>query len=528
MTAKAEQAQWYMGKGPIMEQFSKDRDGAMVIASSRVNRPPGYLVKALTDLEIQAKAKLMDLNIKIISDAVERELAQQQLNYNLEYKNATIAWEIEKAGLYDILQRELSDAKKARKDQDFVLAQLAVEVGLRQVALINAKNILENEKEAIQKEIEETKGLTNDKEIELAEEKLSTAQRKLDIIPYLQALVLAQGEVLAAEELNIPLTEELIDIKMGQIPLKEEISDIKSLLISAKDALTDPLLSVADKKKALADAQLEYANRITDKIGPTANLVTALETINAALSVYINKRGELVDPYLERATKLSDLIEPKTEYAQALADTLPYIQELAEKRQELIAPSIAKATALRALIEPMIERAEADLAYSETVKETIDIEKQIKEISFLIEQMNKTQIDAELAVLSKRLESGDYEKALVEADVILRKLEAQDALALTQQGTINTAEYSKLKQDGQTKVIEKEMEASTVGVDTKYQVAHIRMETSLSSTETNTGAQAGTSGSIETIGRLQADTRKETAKINASAQITSKLIHQIS
>lgn len=528
MTAKAEQDQWFLGKGPIMEQFSRERDGAIIVAASMVDRPPGHLVKALTDLEIQAKAKLMDLNLKIVSEAIDRELAQTGLDYDLEYKNATIAWEVEKAGLYDLLQRELADAQKARKDQDLVLANLAVEVGLRQVALINAKNLLENEKEALRKQIEETQGLTNDKEIELAQEKLATAQRKLDIIPHLEALIVAQTAVLTAEEANIPLTEDLINIRLAQIPLKEEIADIKSLLISAKDTLTSPILTVAEKKKALADAQLEYATRFADKVGPTASLVTALDTVNTALSLYITKRGELIDPYLERATKLSDLIDPKTDYAQALADTLPYIQALAVKKQELIAPSIAKAAALRTLIAPMIERAEMDMAYSESIKETVEIEKQIRELRLLIEQMGMTQVNADLEVMAKRLESGDYEKALVDADVVLKELKATNALLLTQQDTVNTAEYSQLKQVGQANVIADEMAANTLGVDTKYQVAQIKMRTSLDSTRTNVGAQAGYSGSIETIGRLQASTRERTAEINASAEITSRLIHQIS
>ena len=528
MSIKAEQAQWNMGKAPIMEEFIESSRQALSITASRVQKPPGYLVKALTNLEIQAKVKLLNLNMKIISDAIERELAQAEINYDLEYKEATIAWEIEKAGLYDDLQRELADASKSRKDSDIALANLAIEVGLRQVALMNAKNLLEDQKEEIRKQIEETSGLSNSKEIALAQAQLATAQRKLDIIPHLEALITAQEAVLVAEQANIPLTQELIDTRLAQIPLKEEIADIKSLLISAKDALTAPLLTVSEKKQALAAANLAYSTRFADKIGPTANLATALETVNTALSVYISKRGELVDPYLERATKLSDLIDPKTEYAQAVADTLPYIVELAEKKRELIAPSIAKATALRTLITPMINRANADLAYSQTVKETVDIEKQIKDIEYALEQLRKTQTDSDLEVLAKRLESGDYEMALVDVDVVLKKLEAQNSLALTQQGTINTAEYSALKQTGQTQIIADEMLASTTGIDTKYEVSHIQNESSLKSTKTNISAQAGTSGSIEKTSQLQASARKKTAKINASAEITSKLIHQIS
>lgn len=525
MGQAAERAQWYRGKGPIMEKFSRDRDNLVAGVAAMVSSPPGHLIRGLTDLEVQAKYQLSDLNYQIAAEAIERELAQTGIDYDLAYKRATIAWEIEKAGLYDALRRELADAKKTRSDRETYLANLAIEVGLRQVALINAKNLLENEKESLRKQIAETEGLTLDKEVELAEAKLVTAQRKLDIIPYLQALIEAQEEEIVAEEANVPLTEELINIRLSQIPLKEEIAEIKGYLVTARDALTDPTLKVADKKQALAEARLNYETRAADKVGPTATLVAAMEAVNAALQVYINKRGELVDPYLARAIKMADLIEPKTKYAQALAATVPYIKELAEKRRELIDPSIAKANALRQLIEPMIERAEADLEYAGVLKEIAGIDEGAKEIYSLIENLRRDEIDAELDVLSKQLESGDYEKALVEANVILKKLEAQHQLNLVNQDAVNTALYTETKQTGQTQVIADEMEASTVGVDTKYQVAHIRMETSLKSTKTNIGVKVGHDGSIEKIARIHADATKDSAEANAAAKITSTLSH---
>ena len=525
MTQAAEQAQWYRGKGPIMEKFSRDRDGMVAGVAARVSTPPGYLIRGLTDLEIQAKYQLSDLNYKIAAEAIERELIQAGIDYDLAYKNAAISWELEKAGLYDVLRRELADAKKTREDRETFFANLAIEVGLRQVALINAKALLENEKEELRKQIAEAQGLTLDKEVELAQAKLVTAQRKLDIIPHLQALIDAEQDVLAAEQANVPLTEELINERLDQIPLKEEIAEIKGYLAAARDALTGPTLEVADKKQALAEARFAYEIRASDKVGPTATLVAAMEAVNAALQVYINKRGELVDPYLERATKLEDLIEPKTEYAQALAATVPYIQELAEKRRELIAPSIAKANALRQLIEPMIERAEADLEYAGVLKDIAGIDKNTKEIYLLIEELKQDEIDAELAVLSKRLESGDYEKALVEANVILKRLEAQHQLSLVNQSAVDSAEYLSLKQAGQAQVIEDEMDASTVGVDTKYEVARIKMETDFESTRTLVSAQAGNTGSIEKIAQIRARTTKEIARANAQARITSTLSH---
>lgn len=525
MTQAAERAQWYKGKGPIMEKFSRDRDGILASVAARVNAPPGYLIRGLTDLEIQAKYQLSDLNYQITAEAVDRELAQAGIDYDLAYKNATIAWELEKDALYDALRRELAGTKKARADRELYFSALTVETGLRQVALLNAKNLLENEKEGLRKQLEETNGLTLDKEVKLAQEKLLTAQRKLDIIPYLEDLITAEQAEILAEEANIPLIEDLINARLAQIPLKEELVEIKGYLVAAKDALTAPTLSVADKRLALANARLSYETRSADRIGPTASLITAMETVNAALQVYINKRGELVDPYLERATKLNDLIEPRTEYAAALAATIPYITELAEKSQGLIAPSLAKAQALRDLIEPMIERAEADLAYSEVLKDIAGIEEATRNINLALENLKKEQVNADLSVLEKRLEEGSYEQALVEANVILKTLETEHGSQIIENDAVNTAAYAALKQTGQAEIISDEIEALTVGVDTKYKVAHIRMETSLDSVTTNTDARAGSSGSIEKTARIRANVSEDIAKVNAAANITSTLAH---
>ncbi|MBI9090133.1 MAG: hypothetical protein JEZ12_13035 [Desulfobacterium sp.] len=528
MGERAERSQWYRGKDPIMEEFSSQRRTIIDTVASRVEHPPGHLAGALTELETKTKHALSDLNYKIVAEAVERELAQQGLDMDMDYKNAAILWELEKARLLDALQRELADSKKTREDRESVLADLAVEVSLRQVALINAKTLIENELEGIRKEIVEAQGRSLPKEVELAQAKLVTAQRKLAIIPHLQALIAAEEDHITAEEANIPLTEELINKRLAQIPIKEELATLKELLVAAMDALTQPTLAVAGKKKLLAQARLEYENRAAEKVGPAVAMVAALERMNAALTVYINKKGELVDPYLKRATKLQDLIEPRTDYARALAETVPYVRELAIKRQELIAPSLAKAAALRKLISPLLRKAQETLKYAHSLKDMARIEKDTKEIHLDIEKLKRDGIDADLDIMKKRLDEGEFQQALVEANVILKRLETENRAALIDTDAVNSAEFLQLKETGQTDVVAKEMEAVTKEVDTRFDVAEMRIDGRVESVRTTTRARSGHDGSIEKISRLQADAREETAEANAAAQITSTLIHQLS
>ena len=523
-----ERSEWYRGKEPILEEMTVQRRTFLGATAARgFNEIPGLLIEGLTDLELKIKKALSSLNYDIAAKAIERELAQQGIDYDLAYKNAAILWEVEKAGLLDTLTRELADMQKLRDDREQFLAGLAVELGLRQIALINAKTIIEVESEEIKKEIVLYQGLAMPYEVTLAQQRLATAQKKMEIIPHLQALITAEENLIAAEEINMAHSQDLINARVDQIPIKEDLIGLKDYLVAAKDALTSPLLSVADKKKLLAEARLDYETKAQNKIAPTNNLVTAMADLNTAMQLYINKRGELVDPYLARATKLSELIAPTNAYAEELLKTIPYIIELANKQQELIAPSMAKAAALRTLVTPLLDKAAKSLAYAQTLTAKVDIERVIKEISYDLEALRRVGIDADIEVMNKRLEEDDYQKALIEADVILKTLETNHRAILLDLEASDDIDYATVKETGQTEVVAKEKEAATLQVDTNYAVAGIKMVTKDESVRTTTDARAGFDGSIEKIGRLNANEREKTAEIAANAKITSTLIHQI-
>lgn len=527
MGIKAEQAQWFKGKDKIIDDFSRERRNLLQAVARQVDQPPGYLGEAITDLEIKAKYALSDLNYQIISEALEREMTQQNIEYDQRYRKKLIEWEIEKAGLLDDLTRELTDSRKAKEDRETVLANLAVEIGLRKVALSNAKTLLNNEMEQVQKEIAEAQGQTLPKEHELAQARLDTARRKLDVIPHLEALLEAQEDLLAAEELNIPHMENLVDERMQMIPIKEDIVGLKETLISSIDALTDPKLEVAEKKKLLAQIRTDYEDKAATRLTPELDFVAAAESLNAAMQVYINKRGELVDPYLERATKLQELIEPRNAYAKALTENIPYIQELAEKRRELIVPNLEKAERLGALINPLLEKAEKTIEVAEAAKEESEIELDTRNIYHEIEALKKEGVEADLSVMRKSLEEEQYRKALVEAGVALKTLQTENQVAITQKESVDSAAYLSAKEIGQIKVVEKEKEATTVEIDTRYDVAKTRVDSRLESVKTTIGVKVGPQGSIEKIARDRADAKRTISEINANANITSRLIHNL-
>ena len=525
----AEQAEWYRRKKPILTEMTDKRNAFLdAVAARGFTTVPGFLIDSVTNLELSTKQALSELSYEITAAAVERDLAQQGVDYDVAFKNAMTAWELDKAALLDALTRELAVAKTARENREEVLAALAVEVSLRQVALINAKTSIDIESEELKKKIAESEGLPMEKEVRLAQERLTTAQKKLEIIPHLQALITAEEELIAAEESNAAYSQDLIDDRLAQIPIKEDLFNLKEHMITARDALTNHLLSAAEKKNTLAEARLNYETDARRKITPANNLVTAIRQLNAAMQVYINKRGELVDPYRERATKLSNLIGPTDEYTAELLNTIPFIEELAKKRQGLISPGIAKAEALRQLIPPLLRKAEKSIEHAQTLQSRVAVEEAIKELSYDFESLKKVGIDADLEVMNKRLIEGDTQKALVAAEVELRRIESMNQAMLLDGESSNTIEYLTEKRIAQTLVVDKEKEAASAQIDKNYEAAVIRMKSRYDSVKTTVEARAGTNGSIEKIGRYNADEREETAEIAAAANITSSLIHQIS
>jgi hypothetical protein len=529
MGAIAERTEFYRGKIPLIEDFSRQRRELLGIAASRnFSGIPGQLIGAATELELRLKQALSSLNYEITAKAIDRELTQAGLDYSQAYKESVIQWEIDKAGLLDVLTRELADGKSARDNREQVLAALAIEVGLRQVALINAKTLLEIEAEGYKKKIVEKQGLTLPLETQLAEEKLLTAQRKLAIIPHLQALISAEEDLILVEEANSGLTENLIVKRLALIPVETELVVLKEFLIQTRDVLTAPLITIADKKILLAEARLAYETLAEGKVAVSNTMTMELGNLNWALQTYAIKKEELVAPYMEKALKLGDLIAPSEAYADALLETIPYIEDLATARQALIVPGLAKAQALGLLIAPMLVKAQKTLDYAASLEDQSAIQLAIKGVALEIEELKKDGVDADLSILASRLAEGDSQKALVEANLVLKALAETNRAALLDQDAQDTVAYTTVKSDGQIQIVAIENEAIQAQVDTKATVSRTRMAAQYESVVTTIGARAGGSGSIERIATIQAQEREATASIAAAADITSTLIHQIS
>jgi hypothetical protein len=124
-----ENAHWRKGKSPIIAKYSEDHRKLMsAIAGRGFISLPGYAYDAENRLELDAKMSLSDLNYKILSETIERELKQVGIDYNSSYKVALLNWELAKQSLLSDWDAEFAGIKKGMELEEFVLDQLAIEV----------------------------------------------------------------------------------------------------------------------------------------------------------------------------------------------------------------------------------------------------------------------------------------------------------------------------------------------------------------------------------------------------------------
>ena len=241
MGSIAENNQYLQGKSKILDEY-KSKHSALrsEVAGRNFSHEPGFLYEASTMLELGSKLSLSELNYKITAEAIQRELTQTGFDYDIAYKDARVAFELEKQTLLTDLQQEFADLKFTQALSEEELDRLFVELEIRKLILITTKTEIALEAEGLKQDLERTRRLTMDKEIELINQKVITANKKLEVIPYIEALIDAEGRVLAAEEANIPYLNDLIAEKQ--------------LLAAKKLEVVPYLIQKADKLQELAAA----------------------------------------------------------------------------------------------------------------------------------------------------------------------------------------------------------------------------------------------------------------------------------
>jgi len=282
-----ENSKWFHEKDTVIREYIKVRTGALsAVAGRGFLQMPGFLYDIENDLETDAKRKLSDINFAILQDTIERELKQIGLSYDLSYKNLLMAWELSKQDLMDAWEEELAGIKMDMAGKEEAIARLEIETASRGTILMEAKTGIELEAEALRNQMAALDDDAADYEVELANAKLLTAQKKLEVIPILQQILVKEGELLASEQAKIPVERELLAAQQATANKKAELIPITAELITETEKYTAAVeqqtaleLQIAQQKILDAEIDVQKAGiRIEE-----AAARTAIEEKNLAL-----------------------------------------------------------------------------------------------------------------------------------------------------------------------------------------------------------------------------------------------------
>lgn len=301
-----EQASWRRGKTPVLIKYMDDHAKLFAeIAGRGFSFLPGYAYDVENQLELAAKMGLSELNLKILTETVEREIKQSGFNYDQSYKAAAIAWELEKQGLLNAWAAEYAGIKLVESEEEGALNLLAIEVAKRAITLMESKTAIEVSMEGYRKELADLESSAAPYEVQLANAKLLTAQKKLELIPVVQEIIAKEQELIATKQSKaseyslyvakeqalgskkeelLPFINDLANkaeeyaglIESKEIPLSEQISDEKilqseSAIITAgyrSDEITNDIetaekaIDVMAAKRDVQKTQFDYDQEI--------------------------------------------------------------------------------------------------------------------------------------------------------------------------------------------------------------------------------------------------------------------------
>ena len=324
-----EQAQWRIGKTPIIGKYIGEHKKLFdEIAGRGFLNLPGYAYDAENQLELAAKMGLSELNYKIMHETIERELKQAGIDFNVEYVEAAMAWELEKQGLLSAWDHELAEIKQGMATEEEVLARLALEVDARQAVLIAAKSAIDLEMEGYRKALADLDAATAPYEVQLANAKLLAAQKKLELLPIIEEIIVKEGELIVLEAGKTDYFRQLMDAE-------REVADKKQTLVPGLTQLATAIQrhaalmptqietekDIAEEKKAQAQAKREIADNDVERMNKEIETATKDIEINEA-------KRDLADKKFDNEQELIAIeTDKETEYQDHLNESFNAVQD---------------------------------------------------------------------------------------------------------------------------------------------------------------------------------------------------------
>lgn len=523
------------GKGPILTEYLRTRKKlGDAVAGRGFSFEPGFMYDAQNELEIDVKGQLSTLNYQLLEQAIAQDLKRNGLDYDLAFKNAAIAWELDKQDLLTDWDRELMSLKRAQVHEDELLNLLAVEVSKRANVLLAAKTAIDLEAEAIRLQIAELDGTTSEYELQLANAKLATAQKKLKIIPIMQQIVGIEEGILAKELEIVGKAWLLVDKAKALVDKEEEIlnknqqiaTKQKDILAAEQDVLSAEEILVEDLKEKVAD-EAEFITSAKDTAQSIIDLLTpALTSLIAKMEDYILELVVQQDLTAQIAAKKMETSAVRTAIAEGITGTdgiLDKKQDIADAMTELIALNEGlieyKETKLSPLLSELIE---VYRNYSEDVLTAMGVRAVIAQTQMLVKRLELDRAAKEALVSAAEVAKQTQITALHAAELANKTTIAGNRVIVATQKTTDATALSTAEDTSRASIVTKE--------DNSFNNVK-RIKETYQSTKIN--AQLADATSLETTRqaeeRLRANAweRKENSMtdIKINTDITAKLTH---
>jgi hypothetical protein len=262
-----EQSKWAKERTKVITEYMvQNRTLFNTVAGRGFTGIPGFLYDMQNEIELGIKFKLSDANTAILTETIERELKAAGIFYDLAFKAAQLEWELSKQDLLGDWELEYSGIKQGLSNTEESLIRAEIAVQARQAILITMKTAIEVEAEGYRKQIADLADDSADYEVTLAQKKMLTANKKLEMLPVLNQIISAETSLIAAEQGKIAketaLVAKLQEVaakKQELIPLFAALVAQMTLLATALTAQTGFLIQVMGQKLLIAEADYNKA-----------------------------------------------------------------------------------------------------------------------------------------------------------------------------------------------------------------------------------------------------------------------------
>lgn len=467
MSQVLENNKWWRDKRPVVDEYlSVAKKVENQTAGQGFLYRPGFLGAAMTDIERMAKFKLSDINYQIVAEAITRELAQTGHDYDTAVKEAMIAWELERTVLFTVLDQEFADNKALRALDNQALDRLEITTDLRKLVIMALKTAIDIEIEELRQEMTLVDKSTFSAEDALLAAKLLTAQKKLEVIPYIETVIEKQRLVITAEEANA-------DRKGALISVKEDLNDKRGDLIDARELIADAIIELIAAKQVLV---VKRQALITAK-----GLISDVERDNVGY----------LDQYISALTGLDDV------------------------RHFLI-------NAKKALIPKINDKSTALIAYAAELDAWVIVKDAIAVIKEEIATKMETRVDKKGDIVDARVDLNDLKLDLQEARIDLEIARMTGKTDLMAQKITNAALMLAEREISFGAKISRESELTSGQIDLDLYDAKVGFETS---SEVIDIEFEGQRDSVVRIARARIREKVQIAEIASGAKITSQLVH---